>query len=587
MAWPYGFPSLTDEEKLLRRQTLDLYACIAHYSALAPALVFLAYRLLKRVASQVQSASGSSSEGQGPRYSAVPNSPTIKAQLQSPAGRFASQCRKAAWWLGHDVCFAGSRWGQRDEWLVGAVWTAWLLVLSVRGTGNDYFHLTKRFGAVAVSQLPIQYLLALKALNPVASIFASSHEHINRYHRLLGRIIYGLVCLHLLLYSSYFVSQGIWLRRMLDLVVSCGLVASFAYHGLAATALRKAREYSYRLFFITHLAVALLTPVLLFFHASSARLYIAEALAIFALDLAARRITTISAPSTVELIPGTTLVKVTSSIPAHKLARFRVAPGSHIYLSVPPQARTAAVPSSKSAIFDYLCNPFSVAAVDAQDGTICLVARVRNGPMTNLLSAFSSATSAPQPPSDARNITLGIEGPYGTMATRYNDLVNWGATKVLLVSGGVGATFTLPIYQALQSELPSAKTQFVWAIRSAGDATWAVSNETTGQGLLQDPNVQIYLTGDMGLGEDGPAAPAGSVEMSSLHRTNGQLTANHNKKRPNIEKIVDDTFRGSSDESVAVLVCGPVEMARELQQRVGPWVMKGRRVWWHNETFGW
>ncbi|KAK9441379.1 Ferric reductase, NAD binding protein [Metarhizium brunneum] len=582
MAWPYGFPSLTHEEKLLRRQTLDLYACIAHYSALVPALLFLLYRLLKRVASQVKS--GSSSEQT--RYSVVPNSPTVKAQLQRPSARFASQWRKVVWWFSDDVYFLGLHWGQKDEWVLGTIWTAWLLVLSIKGTGNDYFHLTKRFGAIAVSQLPIQYLLALKALNPIAWIFASSHEHINRYHRVLGRIIYGLLWLHLIFYNAYFIMQAIWLKRIFDSVVFCGVLASFGYHGIATTAMRKAREYSYRLFFITHLVVALLTPVLLFFHASSARFYIAEAFAIFILDLAVRRITTITAPSTVENIPGTTLVKVMSSIPVHKLTPFRATPGSHIYLSVPPQGRSAAVPSSKSAIFDYLYNPFTVAAVDAEEGTISLIARVRNGPMTNVLSAYSSAT--PRPPSESRKITLAVEGPYGTMATKYNDLLKWGATKVLLVSGGVGATFTLPIYQALQSELSSAKLQFIWAIRGAGDATWAVSNKTTGQVVLEDPNIQLYLTGDLGLREqDNGDSAGGSVELSSMRRTNGRLTANHNKKRPNIEKIVDDMFRGSPDESVAVLVCGPIEMNREVQRRVRPWVMKGRRVWWHNETFGW
>ncbi|KAG8409755.1 hypothetical protein J3458_018836 [Metarhizium acridum] len=487
MAWPYGFPSLTHEEKLLRRQTLDLYACIAHYSALAPALIYLLYRLLKRVAYQVEP--GSLSEQA--RYNLVPSSPTVKAQLQRPSGRFASQWRKVAWWFSDDVYFLGLCWGQRDEWVLGAIWTAWLLVLSIKGTGNDYFHLTKRFGAIAVSQLPIQYLLALKALNPVAWIFGSSHEHINRYHRVLGRIIYGLLWLHLIFYNAYFIMQGIWLKRIFDSVVLCGVVASF---GLS-------RHCDHR-------------------HAESERLdsYITEAFAIFILDLAVRRITTINAPSTMENIPGTTLVKVTSSIPVHKLTPFRATPGSHIYLSVPPQGRSAAVPSSKSAIFDYLYNPFTVAAVDAEEGTISLIARVRNGPMTNVLSAYSSAT--PRPPSGSRKITLGVEGPYGTMATKYNDLLSWGATKVLLVSGGVGATFTLPIYQELQRDLSSAKLQFIWAIRGAGDATWAVSNKATGQVVLEDPNIQLYLTGDMGVGEDNDDPAGGSVEMSKGVRTN-------------------------------------------------------------------
>lgn len=402
---------------------------------------------------------------------------------------------------------------------------------------------------------------------------------------MLGRIIYGLLLLHLIFYNTYFFIAGIWLKRIFDSIVFCGVVASFGFHGIATTAMRTAREYSYRLFFITHLVVALFMPILLFFHASSARFYIVEALAIFIVDLAVRRITTINSPSTMELIPGTNLVKVTSSIPVQKLAPFSAIPGSHIYLSVPPQARTAAVPSSKSGVFDYLYNPFTVASVDDEEGTISFIARIRNGPMTNVLSSFSSVSS--QESIEPRKITLGVEGPYGTMSTHYNDLLSWGASKVLLVSGGIGATFTLPIYQALQSELSSSKLQFIWAIRGAGDATWAVSNSTTGKSVLEDPNIQLFLTGDMGVGDNNDNAAGTGVEMSTMRRANGRLTTNHNRKRPNIEKIVDDMFRGSVDDSVAVLVCGPAEMTREVQRRVRPWVMKGRRVWWHNETFGW
>ncbi|KAG5985161.1 hypothetical protein E4U55_000797 [Claviceps digitariae] len=587
MGWPYGFPVLTEEDKLLRRQALDLYACIAHYSAFAPALLYLLYRVFRHV---IQHTDRASASGQRVRYAPVPGSPTVKAQHQQGiVGKLTIQWRKFTWRLGDDVYFAGSHWGQWDEWLLGALWTAWLLVLSIKGTGNDYFHLTKRLGAVAVSQLPIQYLLALKALNPYAWAFKSSHEHINRYHRVLGRIIYGLVLVHLILYNAYFIYAGIWLRRIFDSVVFCGLLASLGLHGITATAIRVARQLSYRLFFITHLAVAVLMPVLLFFHASSARLYIIEAVVVFIVDLAVRRITTIHAPSTLETVPGTTLVKITSSIPAHRVASFRATPGSHIYLSVPPSSRTMTVPSSKSIVVDLLFNPFTVATVDEQRGTIDLVARVRRGPMTKILSDFSAAAAATSSElsTRARKITLGIQGPYGTMTAQFHDLLKWGPNRVLLISGGVGATFTLPIYHALQSEVPSAKLQLIWAIRNAGDATWAVSHASTGNNIVDDPSIHIFLTGDMGVADDRENTAGRDMELSQFSTTNGRLTTNHNRKRPNIQKIVDDTFRQNLGESVAVFVCGPADMTREVRRRVGTWARKGRRLWWHSENFDW
>lgn len=132
MGWPYGFPALTDEDKQLRRQSIDLYACIAHYSALAPALIFLLYRVCRHL---IHAGRASASGEQG-RYAAVPGSPMVKAHQQGTAARFATQWKKLTWRLGDDVYFAGSHCGQWDEWLIGALWTAWLLVLSVKGTGN-------------------------------------------------------------------------------------------------------------------------------------------------------------------------------------------------------------------------------------------------------------------------------------------------------------------------------------------------------------------------------------------------------------------------------------------------------------------
>ena len=179
-------------------------------------------------------------------------------------------------------------------------------------------------------------------------------------------------------------------------------------------------------------------------------------------------------------------------------------------------------------MFDYLYNPFTVASVDESDGSITFIARTREGPMTGVLNAFAAAT--PGPATEARTITLGIEGPYGSMAKHFHDLLNWGAARVLVVAGGVGATFAVPVFQALQSELPSSKVQLVWALRSAGDAAWAVSAGSPDKTILEDDSVQLYLTGDVGSDADG--SHAGAVEMEPLRRVGGRLGAQNRRKRP-------------------------------------------------------
>ncbi|PNP44576.1 hypothetical protein TGAMA5MH_03706 [Trichoderma gamsii] len=590
MGWPYHFLTLSQEEVLLRRHTIDYYASVAHYSALAPAVIFIALRLIQRAARPIRRLGGYDDDDDRGQYAHVPGTPTLKAQHNSALGTLAARGRAVRWWFGDDVVFLGVSWGQRDEWLLGLGWMGWLLMLCVLGTGNDYLHFTKRFGSIAISQLPIQYLLALKALNPYAYAFSSSHEHINRYHRVLGRVIYTLVIIHVVLYNIFFILSGIWFKRFFAPVVFCGVVAMLGFDGLMATAMRRVRRYSYRIFFITHLGAALLAPVLLFFHAHSARLYAAESIVVFLVDLAVRRAGMTYTASTFEAIPGTSLIRISAPMPSQKIEEFRSRPGSHIYLSLPPKGRNANYPASQSFLFDMLFNPFTVASASEDSQSITLVARKRSGPMTNILSQFASSASSLSSEGDNK-ITLAIEGPHGAVGKHFQHLLTWGASRILLIAGGVGATFVIPLYHALQRELPLAHAQFIWAIRSAGDATWASTENGFEKSLLDDDNVHLYLTENINVFHNDDHGHDGSIELGNMSRASSRqqrsAASSHNSRRPNIQKLVDDVFRHSVDEKVAILVCGPEEMSREVRRRIGPWARKGREIWWHNESFGW
>lgn len=584
MGWPWEFLTLTQEEKHQRRLSLDHYAFIAHLSAFAPVLLLVLFHFIDRVR-----------RGRNSGYQQVPGSPGVKANRQKWISRVLEKGPMVKWWLGEDVWFMGSHWGQRDEWVVGIAWTLWLLVLSVHGTGKgmlfvhqgsianniDYLHLTKRIGLIATSQMPIQYLLALKVLNPFAFVLRSSHEHLNRYHRVLGRIIYFLLIIHAILYNIFFIESEIWLKRFFAPVVFAGVAGLVVLHALNGTAMTRVRQYSYRLFFIVHLLGAFSIPPLIYYHAPSSRFYIGEAISVFVLDLAVRKMITITAPVVIEAIPGTSLVKVSATMPSHKIAKYAARPGSHIYLNVPPTSRPGIGQfSAPYLVFEFLYNPFTVSSTNQETGELTFIARTRTGPMTNRLHHLSTTTNNGVATEKAQ---LNIEGPYGTIGKTFNDIITSGINRVLIVAGGVGATFAVPLYHAINAENSIPHVELIWAIRSAGDATWA-SSTPTGKSLLDDDQVQLFLTGDMGVSDD--SDNAAGVEMDSIP-PRATRSSVRNSKRPDLKKIVDETFRKSQLDNVAILVCGPTEMARELRNSVTPWVMKGRNVWWHNESFGW
>lgn len=448
--------------------------------------------------------------------------------------------------------------------------------------------------------------MALKSLNPVAFILSSSHEQVNRWHRVLARATTTLLCLHALLYLAFFVKRD-RLDRLGNPVVLAGVISFFGLTLMVTTALRPVRRFSYRLFFLIHLFLGIIMPIVIMIHAAPARTFLVEALGVFLVDLVSRKMDTVIGHATVESIPGTNLIKISASIPHAKANRFRAHPGSHVYLGIPDAARKSMSATSIShLLFEFLFNPFTVAAVDEDSGDLTLVARHFGGPMTATLGRLAGAVRPRNANSGSRNedkIPLSIEGPYGA-ASRFPQL-GTDFDRILLVAGGIGAAFTLPLYRSIVGENPGAKVEMVWAIRGAGEATWAVTG-TAAQALLKDNNLRLFVTGDMAGPEaldsprrtapggrangqaEGSGADDGEVEMSAMYRDRrrGRYTSQHNRKRPDLKKMVDDQFKYGPEERVAVLVCGPQEMARELREHLGSWVHRGRLVWYHNEGFG-
>ncbi|OTA98277.1 hypothetical protein M426DRAFT_17567 [Hypoxylon sp. CI-4A] len=589
MGWPYHIYALDADQKHARRLALNQYGTYAQLSAFIPIAIVVLYRLLAWLVRRASPQRGV--------YEAVPASPALKRVRQSTAGSWYGIMRRIVWWFGDDVVFLGVNWGQRDQIFVGYVWTVWLLLLCIIGTGDDYLHLTKRFGIVALSQFPLQYLLALKSLNPIAFAFGSSHEQINRWHRVLGWVIYFLLFMHAGLYLNFYIHEGILAERLVTLVPLLGVGSFIGMSFMNTTSLRVIRQYSYRIFFVTHVVVALSLPPAIFFHSHhGGRQYVIEAFLFFLIDLAKRKFDTFTAPAILELIPGTSLIKIVTNIPPKKRDRYRKYSGMHVYLSLPAAARRSI---STYLLFEFSFNPFTIASVDEESGDLTLVARRHRGPMTKALAQHA------QDGLSGTKIPLSIDGPYGCAAW-FPNLGGPDFHRVLLVAGGVGATFILPLYRKwirhfcfvrhhtksslragscmIANENPAARVQMIWAIRGAGDATWPITDP--GENILEDENIQMFLTENILTNESVVSRSSDEVEAIELtHNMRTDLRQIH--KRPDLRNIVDDVFRQGVEDRVAVLVCGPEEMARELREYVGEWVKKGRNVWWHNESFAW
>ncbi|KAJ9629906.1 hypothetical protein H2203_002291 [Taxawa tesnikishii (nom. ined.)] len=300
--------------------------------------------------------------------------------------------------------------------------------------------------------------------SPLQLLTRSSWDSLNVAHQLLGRITTLLFALHTAFYLNFFVRAHVLGKRIRDRDVILGLIGITAFTLVGTTALSWVRKRNYRIFYVVHVVLATLLLPVLYWHVHHIRLYILETLAVYIINTVFRVFATRTVSGTIELVPDTNLLEI--KIPVNEAGKAGVngtwtwQPGQHVYLSLPSHALTRTFRS----------NPFTIASLPSIDGHLTLVTRVLDGNTKTLALHSSSPSSSPK--------KMSLEGPYGLSTHSLNLL---GFNKVLFVAGGVGATFVVPLYRRLLSDLsPSAgsvrrqRVRLVWAVGSLGEAAWAV-----------------------------------------------------------------------------------------------------------------
>jgi hypothetical protein len=489
----------------------------------------------------------------------------------------------------------------------------------------DYLHLTKRFGQIGASQLPLHYLLAMRApYSPVQWITRLSHEQLKAAHQTLGRIVYLLFVLHAVFYFVFFAMSGFLAKRIKDWDVIFGLITLALFAAISTTALSFVRRRNYRLFYISHIAIANLIIVPMYLHVSHIRLYIYEIIAIECLHLLFRALRLKTYQGTLRLLPGTNLVQIRIPL-ADNHAALDWAPGQHVYLTRPwsglkqPTYYQQWLMANKS-------NPFTIASLPSIDRELLLVARTLNGNTAHLASLAQKlaqgGTGLPMLPTatgDIAILPLALEGPYGA-SNRLPDLTDFD--KVLLVAGGVGATFIMPLYRLLaevHDSTPGAtQVRCVWCVQKLADTQWAFPAESSPDteetqadtrahavtnGLLgQASTVEVFVTRSSSGAVPTSSSPIFAVndddeneafEMQENERLLGvEEQIERPRKgmtiksgRPQMREIVDEVF--SRGVRTAVLCCGPKRLTEDLKRNVEVYVRKGHDVYWYDETFGW
>lgn len=228
-SWPWHFVPVSEEEKLRRRELLDLRGALAQVSIVVVIIALRAYQAW--------------------------------ATAQIPDDVPKTRRGPSSWW---DRPLVAGWIENRRQYLVCSVWLAWLLGLAVWNSGDgefnislynrrnpcndqtkltlaDYLHLTKALGHIALSQVPLQVLMSpaayISTTKPSAAsafsfITSIPQATVTPYHRLFGRVVIApLLFGHASLYLLFFVQtshpefSSLLAKRVRDFDVQCGLLA--------------------------------------------------------------------------------------------------------------------------------------------------------------------------------------------------------------------------------------------------------------------------------------------------------------------------------------------------------------------------
>ncbi|EXJ79904.1 hypothetical protein A1O3_08189 [Capronia epimyces CBS 606.96] len=619
----YTFVSLTPAQLEERRTQLDLAGFHAWLAPIILLVTIWIYRQLRR---------------RGLNPSLLTDKASLSPNVsQRPPSRVQVLLRRLHWVL--NTTYMGE-FGPFHVQLIGLGYFCWLLYLVFRATGNDYMHLTKSFGHVAISQLPMHYLLALKSpQSPITLATGLTHERLNAFHRLFGRMIHVLLGAHAVLYLGFFVKLGLLAKRVRDLDVQLGLSAFWVFNALALLALPAVRRRLYHsVFYRSHVVLSAVVLPLLFFHVPYTRVYVAQAAVFWILGglLRQRGSETVSARS--ELLDGAVaatgsqLVSVRFTVGAWSpLAHAKA--GQHVYI------RHEGLLGPKNPFTIANVHPINHAVEDEdeklQDGKaaqpeveVQLVLRNTGGPQTSYLSGLAQKQN--KRPS---KFALQVEGPYGESEMYIPRLLKGqhtgtGRGPILLIAGGVGVTYTLPIYMALLASQRTTtrpgsgsgsgngndnRTKMIWLVKTLAAAQWGITilNQAQDRGDIQPGlDLDIYITL-----EDATPAPSRPMKAGiRVHRLG---------HRPDLESVIDTALAVSSvtekinssysssgsgvdlgntvrrrvqtalnqqqhhhHQEVTVFLCGPSSLARDVRDSLGKHISEGVEVNVFEELFG-
>ncbi|KAJ9616854.1 ferric-chelate reductase Frp1 [Cladophialophora chaetospira] len=401
---------------------------------------------------------------------------------------------------------------------------------------------------VSVTQLPLIYILSGKA-NIITLLTGISYERLNWLHRWVGRTIFLTVIVHWsYFFTEWSIADFVKLEFETMPMVKYGFGAWATLGWMVITGFGFFRTLSYELWFLQHLAAALVLLWLVHKHVPSYAAYnVWFAVGVVVFDRVVR--TVLVLVINFHVLPS----KTASTSPARRIGheaevvnlsnefirvkirnvKFSWRPGQHVYLSIP-----------RAGILE--AHPFTIASVpksiSGQPGSndVELYLRVHNG-FTKRLHRRCQNQMTP------RTFLSFVSGPWGNPPSieRFESLI--------FVATGNGASFTLPIFrQTVLANSNIRHISFVWIFRRAEQLEWfreqLQSAAATARKRNVKVNIQIFITGDAPSRPRSPADSDSLLKQASDTDSTQEEKSGHGLPKPSTEA---DLLKSPADKQEA------------------------------------
>lgn len=441
--------------------------------------------------------------------------------------------------------------------------------------------IAKRIGHLGAVCLPLLFFLSMKN-SPIGLLIGSSHERLNIAHRWFGRTIIATIAAHTVTYIVYYARTG-ELDSLAETTNIFGEVGFALLILLGLTSIAIARRKMYEAFYVLHVLLTAGVLVLTWLHDDHTIPYVKASIGVIAIDRVMRvsRVWMNSkhfkfvSTGRLEIIDENLMSLI---VPRPEFGPLKSwAPGSHAFINI-------------GSIGAHQFHPFTIMSIP-EEGALRFIIRKQTGFTSDLHKHEMQ-----------RSVKCAIDGPYGSLkTTRFNKYPN-----VLLIGGGVGITFILPILKSLLYRAHSKQAiTFIWTARGQLPFEY-FAKELRQVVQRQQENVDSQSTLRVVLHLAGASTDSGSMEMdekcqsvvkdeeqadlaskvSETFSSKDKAELRRLQGRMHLGPVISDCTTNA--ESLAIGICGPNSMILEARQLVAKEITKSKKdIFCYTEEFEW